>query len=512
MYANISHEFRTPLTIIKGMTGLLKNEEDSNHKKRLLKNIDQSNDQLLHLVDQMLDLASLDANKLEAHYKNADVIAFIKKSVELYRSFLDSKQIGLEFHTNIEVLRMDFDDDKLQKILNNLLSNAIKFTPDGGKIQLSTNQQDNNLKIVVSDTGKGIKKGDLPHVFERYYKTYDIQGHEGTGIGLSLTSELVNLLGGTINVKSKKNNGTTFTVILPIKNVAAENCVSHHLPFVDRRLIPPSNDVPLNNQTARQTILLVEDNKDIQNFIRSLLLPNFNILTAHNGLEGLKIANMKDVDFILSDVMMPKMDGFEFCKKIKSQVVTSHIPFVMVSARTHTQDKQQAYKLGVDAYLTKPFNIEELKLLIDNLLRKQKEQKQDLLQLLSMQQPVIKSQKINKLDFDLIRELQAIILNDTSKLSAAEVAKQLLMSRTQLHRKVKALTGKSLTHYSNHIRIEKAKYLLKTSELQIKEIAYSIGFESSTYFIRLFKSEVGTTPEDFRNNRGLAHVMPRLEQ
>jgi YesN/AraC family two-component response regulator len=221
---------------------------------------------------------------------------------------------------------------------------------------------------------------------------------------------------------------------------------------------------------------------------------------------------MKDVDFILSDVMMPKMDGFEFCKKIKSQVVTSHIPFVMVSARTHTQDKQQAYKLGVDAYLTKPFNIEELKLLIDNLLRKQKEQKQDLLQLLSMQQPVIKSQKINKLDFDLIRELQAIILNDTSKLSAAEVAKQLLMSRTQLHRKVKALTGKSLTHYSNHIRIEKAKYLLKTSELQIKEIAYSIGFESSTYFIRLFKSEVGTTPEDFRNNRDLAHVMPRLEQ
>jgi len=501
IYANISHEFRTPLTLIKGLSNMLSKKSNDTDYKDLIKGIDKSNDQLLSLVNQMLDLAALDAHKMEVNYKNADVIAFVRKTVDLFKSYSDSKIISLEFQSNKEALKMDFDDDKLQKILNNLLSNALKFTPNQGRINVSVFKKMDQLQIEVKDTGKGIGTDDLNVVFDRHFKTNDLEGNNGSGIGLALTKELVDLLNGEIEVRSKINEGTTFTVTLPIKNEAPATEISHHLPFVDGKVLDSKILMPNGSSQGQQTILLVEDNKDIQKYIVSLLSSQYNLIVANNGFEGLGLSQKKTIDFIISDVMMPQMNGFEFCEKIKSNVATSHIPFILLSARTHTLDKQKGYALGVDAYITKPFNPDELILIINNLLAKKEDQQRFLSQLLSIQKPETKSERINKLDVNLIGKLQEIILNKDSKLSADDIANELLMSRTQLHRKIKSLTGKSLIQYANHIRLEKAKHLLLNSELQINEIAYSIGFESPNYFIRLFKKEAGYTPENYRLNQ-----------
>ncbi|MFH6602781.1 ATP-binding protein [Maribacter algicola] len=499
MFANISHELRTPLTLIKGFTAMLLKNDKPTQIKNLSKAIESNNDQLLNLVDQMLDLSALDSNKMEIKYKNGDVVKFIKKCVELYKSYSKSKLQHLGFHSKLNELRMDFDDDKLQKILNNLLSNAIKHTPENGRIDLNLSQKDQWLYISVTDTGRGIAQKDLDQVFDRYYKTHDLYGKEGSGIGLALTKELVNLLGGSIQVQSKKGQGSRFTVTLPIKNEAQETPTNHFLPFVEKDSWPETPIEPKNTPVGKPTILLVEDNKDIQHFITALLANKYNIVLANDGSEGIKQAQKKDIDFIISDVMMPHTDGFEFCVRIKSNVATSHIPFLMLSARTDTKDKQKAYSLGVDAYLTKPFAPDELISIINNLLLKQKARQNYLLELLAIKKPQVEQPDINKLDEELVAKLQKIILGNPTKLSANDIAKELLVSRTQLHRKIKSLTGKSLTQYANHIRIEKAKHLLQTTDLQIKEIAYTTGFESPSYFIRLFKKEVGDTPENFKN-------------
>ncbi|GLU44028.1 hybrid sensor histidine kinase/response regulator transcription factor [Allomuricauda sp. NBRC 101325] len=498
MFANISHELRTPLTLIKGFAAILIKNNKEEHINQLTHGIESNSDQLLNLVNQMLDLSELDANKMEIHYKNGDIVVFIKKCVALYRSFSQSKLQQLKFHSNVGELHMDFDDDKLQKILNNVLSNAIKYTPENGKISVRLTQKEQLVSIAISDSGKGISENDLPLVFDRYYKTNDLNGNEGSGIGLSLTKELVELLEGTIHVCSEVGKGSTFTITLPIKNSAAVMTANHFEPFVNKASATIDPPKKFEQKTEKSTILLVEDNKDIQQFITTLLSGQYRILLANNGEEGLLKAQKKDIDLIISDVMMPHTDGFEFCQKIKSNVATSHIPFLMLSARTHTQDKQKAYGLGIDGYLTKPFHPEELTSILKNLLIKQKRQQQYLSELLNIKRPSFGKTIVNKLDSQLIGKLQKYILDNPTKMSASDLAKALGVSRTQLHRKIKSLTGKSLTQYANHIKIEKAKHMLRTSDLQVNEIAYATGFESPSYFIRLFKKEVGQTPESFK--------------
>jgi len=498
MFANISHEFKTPLTIIKGLSNqLLKKSQGT--QKEWIKGIDQSNDQLLNLVNQLLDLAALDAQKMEVQYKNGDIINFIKKCVSLYKSYSDSKLQNLEFSSSDKEIMMDFDDDKLQKILNNLLSNAIKFTPKGGKVKVELLHVEDQLRILISDNGQGINEANIQKVFERYFTTESTINSRGSGIGLSHTRELVNLLGGSISVYSKEGQETVFTVNLPITNESVNTEVNHSLPFIEKIAMPSFDSIENSSKEDLKTVLLVEDNTDIQKFIFFLLSSDYNVIIANNGFEALNLAQNNNIDFIISDVMMPKMDGVEFCKQIKNNINTSHIPFIMLSAKSNIEDKLRTYDLGIDAYITKPFNPEELKLIIKNLITKQVNQKEHLLKLLDLKTPEVKNSNINSIDLNFIHQLQIFIFENNSKLSANVIARQFLISRTQLHRKIKSLTGKSLTNYANHIKIEKAKHLLNTTELQVKEIAYSLGYESSTYFIRLFKRKVGLSPEVFRN-------------
>ncbi len=498
MYANISHEFRTPLTLIKGLSNMVMKNTDDINDKNLLDGIDQSSDQLMNLVDQMLDLAALDAKKMVVKYKNGDVIKFIEQIVNLFRSFSDSRSQKLMFYSDTDELIMDFDDEKMQKILNNLLSNAIKFTPERGMIEVRLENLKSHLQIVVKDTGRGINKQDLQFLFDRHFTRKDTKGSIGSGIGLALTKELVELLDGTISVRSKSGVGTQFTITFPVKSESLDTQIEHHLPFVQKNSIFSDSLVHHEMNVRGKTVLVVEDNRDIRLFVKKLLSPTYQILLARNGEEGIKIASSQDIHFIICDVMMPVMGGFEFCRKIKSDVTTSHIPFIMLTARTQAKDKRKAYELGVDSYLTKPFDPNELKLVINNLLAKQKDQKEFLMQLLSIKQPEKYGPDINKLDLGLIIKLQKLILENTSKVSVGEIAKQLFVSRSQLHRKVKALTGMPITHYSNHIRIEKAKNLLHDTNLSISAIAYDVGYDDPSYFSKIFRKFTSASPMEFR--------------
>ena len=497
MYANISHEFRTPLTLINGLSKVLLKKNYKKEDLTKLEGINNNGNQLLHLVNQMLELVSFDANRVTVSNKNANSILFIEKCVSYYKFYADSKEVQLTFSSEVLSLNMDFDDDKLQKILNNLLSNAIKFTPKNGIITVKTTVKDQNLVITVTDNGKGISVEHLPHIFERHYKTFDLENNLGSGIGMSLTKELVTILKGSISVKSVLNKGSVFTIKLPIKNtIQKSDTIVYQTPFIEN-LKTKTKEEFTENKTNKSSILLVEDNKEIQYFIKLLLGDLYTIHIANNGVEGLEIANNKVIDFIISDVMMPKMNGFEFCEHIKSNIKTSHIPFIIVSAKTSIQDKLQGYKLGIDAYLFKPFNKEELQLVIKNLLHKKKEQITYFSKLLGLKKQITDVVSFNQLDVDFIKTIQEIALSST-KISIDEITNKLLISRTQLHTKIKVLTGKSITHYINHIRIEKSKRLLKESDLQINEIAFELGFESPNYFSRIFKKEIGISPISYR--------------
>ncbi|MEL6810963.1 MAG: response regulator, partial [Bacteroidota bacterium] len=501
MYANISHEFKTPLTIINGLSSrLLKRPTFPKTEQETITSIRQSGEQLSTLVNQMLELASLDNNVLRIHEKKGDIIAFVKKCVMLFKPFAVSKEQKLIFHTSVDSLEMDIDDDKLQKIINNLISNAIKFTPKGGEIIVSIKQLNmETITVEITDTGKGIEQKHLPHIFDRYYKTFDRDNNLGSGIGMALTKGLVEFLGGTIAVDSSIGKGTRFTVELPVKKTKKDK---EPLEFQQPFLKIQTEEITLKENKSNQnaTILVVEDHVDIRNFLKEILASKYHIMEAANGKKALQISERKTVDFIVSDVMMPQMDGFEFCEKIKMNPKTSHIPFIMVTARTDNASRLKGYKLGIDAYINKPFNEEELLQIIDNILEKKEAQTQYFKRILDLKSGTSEIERANSVDIDFISRIQSFALDKTQKASVENLLKEIPMSRTQLHRKVKQLTGMSITAYLNHIKVEKAKNLLSHTELTVSEIAFELGYEDPKYFSRLFKKRTSKSPSSYKES------------
>lgn len=499
MYANISHEFRTPLTLIGGFANkLIRNTNLRASEIEDVEGIKQSNNRLLNLVDQMLDLVSLDGKQMQANYKKGDMVGFVNKCVMLYKSYSDSKEQRLQFNSEINELIMDIDDDKIQKILNNLLSNAIKFTPRNGTVKVQLLRNGQNILLKVSDTGKGIPADELPYLYDRYYKTFDLDHNLGSGIGMALTQELVTLLNGSISVQSEAGKGSCFSISLPITHtITTDTELVYAQAFVEKSIAQTfiANEQPMSGQ---QTILVVEDNLDVRNYLADLLSPSYKIISAEDGVEGLKIAKKKTIDFLLCDLMMPRMDGFEFCKKIKDDVQTSHIPFIMLTANTEHSNKLIGYKLGVDAYLTKPFHEQELLVIIENLLQKRKQQIDYFSTLLELKKPQTKETDIRQLDVNFIKDIQEIALQKAELPPVETIARNLLLSRSQLHRKIKVLTGMSITNYINHVRIEKSKELLTGTSLTISEISYELGYDNVSYFSKLFKKQTGVSPSSYR--------------
>jgi len=502
LYAEISHEFKTPITLIKSNTKLLRSSKSLSIKDiHTLYSTERNTNQMLDLVSQMLDLSSIDAGQFKLDLNNYNIIEVLKLSIGLFESHAKNNNQTLMFQSDIDECWMQLDVINFRKIINNLLSNALKFTPEKGEVtvQLSLFSME-NIQIDIIDNGEGIKQEHLQNIFNRHYRTFDLDNNLGNGIGMALCKELVELMGGTITVKSSQGKGSTFTVRLPIlKGGEKKNLLLTEI--LEKEVI----GIELGGmETSDKSyhLVILEDNIDMQNYYRRILSPKYKLTIFSNGEEALEKLHNLSYDFILSDIMMPKMDGFEFCRAIKKDWKTSHIPFIMVSGKDLTVTKQKGYKLGVDAYLSKPFIEEELKAIIESLLQKNIENSKYYKKLYQLGSGVDKNHKLIPTELEFIQKLQSLVLSPSINIKVDELASLLAMSRSQLHRKIKTLTGMSTTGYIHYVRIEKAKSLLEQGVLNITEVAIEVGYSDLNYFSKTFKKLTGCSPSSWKEFSG----------
>jgi len=502
-FTNISHEFRTPLTVITGMTQQVQQNPQAWLQKGL-KLIDRNAQSLLSLVNQILDLRKLESGKLSLQYEQIDAIMALRLHTASFESMAESRSIELHFETKLTELWMDVDREKLRQIAHNLLSNAIKFTPGGGRVSLAVSERSKaNIVIEVKDTGRGIPADKLPYIFDRFYQVdrSDTREGEGTGIGLSLTKELVQYMGGEIRVESKEQLGSTFTVSLPIAHAAP---VSE----VDATSIVPvavaSLDLPLSSSQTedRPRLLIVEDNPDIVSYLYSLLEEEYVLSNASNGQAGIEMALEQVPDLIITDVMMPRKNGYELTETLKLDERTSHIPIVMLTAKADQDSRLEGYKRGADAYLAKPFDQQELKVRLEKLWEirqrlQQRYQSHELLPQTEDETEVVEDAFIIRVRTQILAKVD----DPTYKRDA--LGADLGLSNTNLNRKLKALTGLSTGSYIRKVRLVYAKELIKEQpELQIAEVAYATGFNDPAYFSRTFHEEHGLSPVEFKMGKG----------
>ncbi len=506
-FTNISHEFRTPLTIISGMIDQI-NEKPDLWLERGTKMIKQNTLGLLNLVNQILDLRKLESNELKVEMVQGDVVKYLRYISESHESYAASKGLQLHFLSVQEEIKMDYDPDKLLRIISNLLSNAIKYTPDSGNVYFHIDKKIKDRKPILSirieDTGAGIPEEDLPYIFDRFYQVDDSSTRkgEGTGIGLALTKELVKLLGGTIEAKSKVGKGTTFYMELPIKiestiQVATQFEMDGDKTEIENSIIQPILFEPKIDQPIKEmgtaekpNLLIVEDNPDVQQYLIACLEDEYQLSVADNGQIGIDMAVEQVPDLVISDVMMPEKDGFELTEKLKNDERTDHIPIILLTAKADVDSKINGLEKGADAYLAKPFEKKELMVRLEKLLELRKK---------LQTRYAIFSENGNtdkQLEDPFLQKLYALVEEEISnpELDMNKLCRSLGMSRSQVFRKLKAITGKSATAFIRSIRLQKGKQLLAKSNLTISEVAYEVGFTSLNYFSAAFLEEYGIRP------------------
>jgi signal transduction histidine kinase/DNA-binding response OmpR family regulator/ligand-binding sensor domain-containing protein len=507
LYTNITHEFRTPLTVIKGMSGEMRykltNEEQKHYDKKL-EMIERNSDKLLHLVKQMLDMSKIEDAKMRLDLIQDNIISYLQYVLESFQSMADEKNIKLVFYRETKEIVMDYDQDKVFIIASNLLTNAIKFTPKGGKIIFHVKKEKygdkETLVLKVQDSGIGIKEEHLPHIFDRFYQVDNTSTRkgEGTGIGLALTKELVELMNGKIEVISIPGE-TEFRVSIPISNKA---------------ILQKSKTIkPQANETKETTVdlisdnekniglplaLVVEDNADVAKYIMVCLEGKYRVQWSPDGKQGIDTAVNTIPDIIISDVMMPEKDGFEVCKTLKLDERTSHIPIILLTAKATDKDRIEGLSHGADAYLTKPFNKEELFIRLEQLIkiRRQLQKKYSKIEIdiLEKSEPIGEEIFLQKVVGLIEKNL------DAEKLNSVMLAQNLNMSESQLYRKIKALSDKSISVFIRSTRLSVAKKQLRNTSLTISEIAYQCGFNNPIWFSSSFKQEFGVSPSKFRKS------------
>ncbi len=508
LITNITHEFRTPLTVILGYLNTLGHEFRESPKLQLpLNAIEQNSKNLLKLVNEMLDLAQLETGNVTLNIAPIDLAAYTHYIVQSFSSLALTHNIQLKYVKAQDVVMTDVDTGKMRQILYNLISNALKFSEEGSTVKVLVAQEGDCAAITIQDQGLGIPKDELPFIFNRFYRSSKTSDKtSGTGIGLSLTKELISLMGGEITVNSIEDMGTTFKVKLPLSKRAAkadkdEGLVPEEFQPTAAQQQPEQSfaERELTREAAAHTLLVVEDNADIATYIGSRLHEHYHLLFAYHGQEGFEIALKEIPDVILTDVMMPLMDGYELTHKLQNHEGTSHIPIIMLTAKSLDEDRLEGLKSGADAYLSKPFNEEELLLRITKLIEKRKRLQA------KYKTSMLQKQAKNALppDKNLLFLNKAVALVhknlDNAKYDSAQLAKDLALSDSQLYRKLKALTDKSTAIFIRHVRLEKAKELLTHSEKTVAEVAFSTGFNDPNWFSKAFKETVGESPTEFRN-------------
>ncbi|MEJ2113917.1 MAG: ATP-binding protein, partial [Flavobacteriaceae bacterium] len=506
LFTNITHEFRTPLTVIKGMTSAINSKlkkKEHDELKNSLEIIDRNSDSLLHLINEMLDLAKIESGNMELNLVQADIIPFIKYLTQSFHSLAEEKNIYFSVESEIEQLEMDFDVNKFTAIVTNLLSNAIKFTTKKGEVKVFLNRiQEKNTNYFVykvKDSGLGISKEEQLHIFDKFYQVDNTSSktEKGTGIGLSLVKEFVELMNGTIKVESTQGKGSMFIVKIPITNNAV---LSDGSELVSASSIPKSNVLPIE-LTDQQSfdienknlplVLIIEDNLDVAHYIKTCLKENYQILHAPNGALGIEIALEKIPDVIISDVMMPEKDGFEVCKHLKTDELTDHIPIIMLTAKATFEDRLTGLKHGADAYLPKPFNKSELLTRIDQLILVRKKmlskfEKTGIERLLSENVKNSETKFLNKI-------IKVIHDNITQPdFGPLQLALQMNFSESQLYRKLKATSGKSTALFIRSIRLQKGKELVQTTDKTVSEVAYDVGFMILPILVALLRRNLAS--------------------
>ncbi len=511
-FANISHEFRTPLSLIAApIEEKLSSSSLSVHDKKTFQLVKRNTNRLLTLVTQLLDLSKLEVGKMQLHIRQGDLNEFLRILIATFDSLAESKKIYFSKNIHITTAETWYDADKLEKIINNLLFNAFKFTPAGGAVTLSiySDKQSNEIQIRISDTGKGIPKEDLEHVFSPFYQSKNTadDGQLGTGLGLSLVKELVDLYGGTIDLVSFENKGTTVTLSVPISKerfpvdaFTAEN----HLSQENGSLYKENKHIEIkgefdSDEIHAETVLIVEDNADLRNFLSSSLRSQFQTIMAKDGEEGFRLATEKVPDLIISDVMMPKLNGIELTAKLKADERTSHIPLVLLTARVDFESRMESLTLGVDDYLAKPFSTAELRVRIINLIEQRKKLAERFRKgIAELPKPTIEA----SLDEKFVHRAKTIVEANMSdyNFSVEKMAEEIHLSRTQLFRKLKAVTGLAPNEFINNIRLQKAAKLIRAKADTLSQISYSVGFNDQSYFAKRFRKKFGTSPSEYSNN------------
>lgn len=504
-FTGISHEFRTPLTlIIDPLEKLILEKLDNDTVKKYHNLMHRNAKQLLLLINQLLDFRKLESGHLTLNRQLLDIVAFVKTVAASFESRAKDRNIHFVIQSNVSSLHTRFDASKMNMVLNNLLSNAFKFTPDRGEISINItvlNEEKRRVAIKVADSGMGISEQDQEKVFDIFYQTeHAASQNEGSGVGLALTKELIQLHGGEIVLESKIGQGAAFSVFLPIseEEVEEEQEVEFAQEIVPQReenvLETPAQ--PIDSATDLPLLLIVDDNADIRNYIELNFSATYRIILAANGAEGFLQATETIPDLVVSDVMMPVMNGLELCRQLKLDERTSHIPVILLTARQSDESKAEGYETGADAYVTKPFNTNVLQARIKNLL----DQRQRLRELFSQGSSIeIKKITINSIDeVFLTKVVQHIHDNlEDEEFNINALSELLNMSRSQFYRKIKALTNQSLLDFVTTIRMNKSLEYLLSGDYNISETAYKVGYSMSSNFTRTFTRHFGVSPSKY---------------
>ncbi|MCK5794979.1 MAG: response regulator, partial [Anaerolineales bacterium] len=513
-FANISHEFRTPLTLILGPVGKMLSKLKGSEYDQDLNLMQRQVKRLLELVTQLLDLSKLEAGKMKIQVSQRNIVPLLKGLTLSFASLAEREKITLSFNTELEDIQIFVEKEAITKIINNLLSNAFKFIEPGGNIQVNvtTNiesdlSDEGEICISITDDGIGIPAERLERVFERFYQVdnSETREREGTGIGLALTRELVELHKGSIEVTSQEGEGTTFTICLPLgkEHLSVEAIVAteeDHIAESPVDQIAVEETIPSLTQTtgaeSQPILLIVEDNADVRSYTRSYLDEQYNCFEAVDGEDGLAQALELIPDLIISDVMMPKMDGVEFCRRIKSDELTSHIPVILLTAKADLESKLAGLETGADEYLTKPFEAEELLVRINNLIEQRELLRKRFQQDLHL---IPEDLNLSSMDEQFLKEATGIIGDhlQNSDFNVDRFSSKIFMSRQHLNRKIKALTGRPAVDFIRSVRLKRAVTLLQHRESTITEIAYKVGFATPPHFTASFQKEFGKTPSDF---------------
>ena len=500
-FTNISHELRTPLTLIADPVNYIIHDDNLNSQQRSMLQIVQRNVLVLtQLVSEILDFRKVQNGKMELRLSDFNLTESMKQWIKLFSVSAQKKNIAISMDAP-DTIMLRADQDKIERICYNLLSNALKYTSEGGEISLMAKEEGGRVMISVADNGCGISSDELPYIFDRFYQAKN--AGRGTGIGLAIVKAFTELHHGEVSATSIEGKGSTFTIHIPVRQKGE---VTNQPTEKIEQLVEPSSAEEVPNQarhideliqpyqTDKPEVLIIDDNIDIRTYLRSVLSEKYNVSEAADGKAGLELARKIVPDIVLSDIMMPVMDGLAFCQQLKTDKAISHIPVILLTARSLDEQRAEGYEHGADAYLSKPFSLRLLLSRIDNLIESRKKLNQTW-------SKGVEDDEIgnisNEIDKSFLKQLRKIIQENlaNSDLSVEQIGDEIGLSRVQLYRKVKALTGYSPVEIVRKARLTRARHLLQTTERTVSEVAYAVGFSTPSYFSKCYKDEFGENPK-----------------